>query len=253
MNSKGEQKIILEHEDFLRTYKLGDRGLKILSQYNGWLPLRSSVKLAGIVADLMGDGHLQDKPKLRLDYTSNSIIELERFNKEIFVLFGISGKIRKCTTNKYGTMNLGINNKPLARVLSLIGVPTGCKVLKEFQIPEWILKDKLLFSRFINRLFSCEGTVDIKNKYIELTMMKSIEKFDDCFEFFDSIKYYLYFYFKIKTTKPFTDSRINTRKYGIKTKAIRIKIKNKESLKKFHTYIGIENLNKNQKLLQIIK
>ena len=51
--------------------------------------------LAGIVADIMGDGHLQGPPKWRMDYTSKDITELERFNNEIKGLFGYSGKIRK--------------------------------------------------------------------------------------------------------------------------------------------------------------
>ena len=181
--------------------------------------------MAGIVADLMGDEHLQDEPKLRLDYTSKSKEELERFNREILNLFGISGKIRKCSTNKYGTMNLGVNNKPLGRVLRLIGVPTGCKVLKKFQIPQWIFDDKKNFSRFVNRIFSCEACVDVPYKAIDFSMWKSVELIEEGTEFFRQIKYHLSKHFDIETTNPFLNNNLNTRKDGIKTQCIRIKIK----------------------------
>ena len=136
-----ENKIIVTYEDVISTYKIRKNGEKALSAYMHWFPIKSSIKLAGIIADLMGDGHLQDHPHWRLDYTSNSMEELERFNQEVYSLFGVQGKIRDCTTNQYGTMNLGINPKQLGRVLKLAGVPTGAKVLQEFSIPKWILGD----------------------------------------------------------------------------------------------------------------
>ena len=144
--------ILLNFEDVINTYKSKEHGLKALSKYAYWFPLKTSSELAGIVADLMGDGHLQDGKKLRLDYTSKSVTELKRFGNEIYKLFKVKGKIRHCNTNNYGTMNYGVNCKPLVRVLKLIGVPTGSKVLTKFTIPKWIIQDKALFSRFINRV-----------------------------------------------------------------------------------------------------
>ena len=73
----------------------------MLNKYDYLFPIKGSTKLAGIVADLIGDGHLQVHPKWRIDYTSKRLSELERFNTEIFLLFGYRGKIRKNTTNKY--------------------------------------------------------------------------------------------------------------------------------------------------------
>ena len=81
--------ILVNKSDVLDTYKSKQHGIKSFSKYNPWFPIRSSPKLAGIVADLMGDGHLQGYPKLRLDYTSKSILELERFNQEIFYLMAV--------------------------------------------------------------------------------------------------------------------------------------------------------------------
>lgn len=251
MNSKNK-KVILNISDVLNIYKSKKHGINALSKYNNWFPIKASSRLAGIVADLMGDGHLQDDPKWRLDYTSKSVKELERFNKEIFDLFGIKGKIRDCKTNLYNTKNLGINNKVLARILKSIGVPTGAKVFTNFSIPNWILKDKNLFARFINRLLSCEGCVDLKNKYIELKMYKSINSIKNGIDFFEDIKHYLDKYFGIKTTKPFLEGRTNIRKDGRRTKGIRLKIKNRESLIKFQKFIDFEDENKKKRLEKIL-
>ena len=128
--------LLLQFEDVLGTYNSKKHGMKALSKYHYWFPLRASPALAGIVADLMGDGHVQGGIKLRLDYTSKSKTELRRFGNELHTLFNIKGKIRDCKTNKYGTMNYGVNCKPLIRVLKLIGVPSGQKVLTKFSIRE---------------------------------------------------------------------------------------------------------------------
>tara|TARA_Y100000310_G_scaffold128273_1_gene127415 strand:+ start:664 stop:1407 length:744 start_codon:yes stop_codon:yes gene_type:complete len=243
---------LLKKRDVLDTYKSEYHGKKALSNYQNWFPLQASQALAGIIADLMGDGHLQDSPKLRLDYTSKSITELRRFNHEMFGLFGIKGKIRKCTTNLSNSSNFGINNKPLARTLKLLGVPTGAKVLKDFKIPSWILRDKQFFARFVNRLFSCEGCVDTQSKCLEIKMYKNVALIQEGMEFFETIKFYLDKHFNIKSTNPFLEGRTNLRKDGIKTKGVRLKIKNKFSLIKFQKYVGIEDPNKKEKLKGIL-
>ena len=246
-----QNKIILNYEDVLNTYKSRKHGEKALSYYSHWFPFKASSNLAGIVADLIADGHLQGNPKNRFDYTSNSVSELERFNHEIYLLFGIKGKIRQCTTNKYGTMNLGINNSPLSRSLRLIGVPVGPKVLQPFSIPEWILADKFLFSKFINRLFSCEACVDVQSKAIDIKMYKEISLVNDMISFFKTIQKYLRKYYKISSTNPFLVNPLNIRKDGKQTRGVRIKIKNKDSLIKFKEHIGFDDKNKQKKLMTI--
>ena len=148
-------------------------------------------------------------------------------------------------------MNLGVNNKPLSRTLKQVGVPVGNKVLSSFSIPYWILTNKLFFSYFINRLISCEGNVDLFSKCIELRMHKSLDKIDDGMKFFEDIKNHLELYFNVKSTRPFLTGDTNTRKDGIKTKGIRIKIKRKESLVRFKKYINIENKEKRERLRKI--
>jgi len=251
-NSKNKNNLLYVN-DVLGTYKSKPHGIKALSKYKNWFPIKASPALAGICADLMGDGHLQGPPKWRIDYTSKSIQELNRFENEIYTLFGVKGKIRDCTTNKYSTMNLGVNNKPLARILKLIGVPYGAKVLIDFRIPDWIIKNKELFSRYINRLFSCEGCVDLQNRYIEIKMYKRIELLEEGISFFKDIKQNLSVYYEISTTNPFFEKRCNLRKDGIKTKGVKLKIKKKDSLMKFRKYIGFDDPAKKIKLNRILE
>ena len=200
----------------------------------------------------MGDGHLQHPPKNRLDYTSKSIKELNRFGKEIYDVFKINGKIRKCSTNKYKTYNYGVNNKTLALFLHSIGVPAGAKVFQDFRVPKWILQDRRFFARFINRLFSCECGVDVSSKCIEIRMHKSLNLLKEGIGFFNDIRFYLGKYYDIRTTKPFLAGDLSLRRDGHHTKGIRMKIKNKESLINFQKFISIEDKEKQKKLNQII-
>ncbi len=244
--------VLLDYEDILNTYKSREHGIKALSKYVHWFPIKASPELAGIIGDLMGDGHLQKEPKSRIDYTSNSVHELERFNAQIYAIFSIRGKIRDCTTNTYGTKNLGVNNKPLGRVLQQLRVPAGAKVFIPFSIPAWITKDKNAFAAFVRRLFTCEGNVDVYSKCIDFRMHKSVDLLEDGISFFADIKKHLEVHFDIHTTNPFPGG-ISTRKDGRITKGIRIKIKSKDSLIKFSKYVGFDDEKKQKRLDEIIE
>jgi len=240
-------KILVNYEDLLNTYKSKPAGLLASQKYQDWFPIKKSSVLAGIIADLMGDGHLQGKPKLRLDYTSNSKEELERFNSKIYQLFNIQGKIRSCTTNNYGTMNLGINNAILTRTLILLGVPSGAKVNKNFSIPNWILTNKNYFSRFVNRLFSCEASIDVKYKCIDFKMHKNKDIAKEGKIFFEQIRFYLQKHFNITSTNVFLSGE-NKKANGETSVGLRFKIKNKQSLINFYKYIKFDEKEKQNKL-----
>jgi len=172
---------LIRFEDVLGMYKSEFHGRLALGKHAEWFPLFRSPSLAGIVADLMGDGHLQGDPKWRCDYASKDKEELHRFGSEIFKNFKVRTKIRSCKTNAWGTSFLcGVNCKPLGRVLYLAGVPVGCKVKRRFLIPEWIMNDKECFRVFSRRLFDCEGCVctDPENSFITLSMWKA-ERLED--------------------------------------------------------------------------
>ncbi len=248
----GSNNILLTIDDVLNSYVSKSKGLVALSKYPEWFPVKASPRLAGVIADLMGDGHLQEAPKLRFDYCSSSEIELRRFDNEIFTLFGISGKIRPCTTNKYGTKLAGFNNKPLSRVLTLLGVPSGNKVFRDFDVPDWILQNPDNFAKFVNRLFSCEGSVDVSSKCIDFSMYKSVEVLNQGVPFFNSIKNGLNSHFGIRATNPFFIKKLNVRKDGTCTKGIRLKIKSRQSLINYQNLVGFDDVAKSDKLNKII-
>ena len=66
--------------------------------------------------------------------TSNDKNEFKRFEPFWIKFFSIKGKIRSCSTNKYGTSNYGYNNKPASIALFLFGVPSGNKTKKALLI-----------------------------------------------------------------------------------------------------------------------
>lgn len=246
--------VILRYRDLLKTYKT--RGYRIghLEKYKYLFPLKASPVLAGIVGDLMGDGHLQGDPKWRMDFTSKSINELKRFEKEIKYLFDKTGKIRRCVTNKYATTyNLAINSSPVARILFLCGVPPGQKVLTSFKIPRWIQEDKRCFRRFCQRFFSCEGGImhESNRRYpqIRLDFWKSENLITNGQEFIEDMGNCMHRYFDI-TSKVIIQKKSNLRKDGVITRPIRIYLFN-ESVVKFCKEIGFEG-NKQKSLKALI-
>lgn len=244
---------IVDYLDVLATYKNLKSGERALEKYKKWFPLYSSVALAGVVADLMCDGHVQPPPKLRLDYTSKSTLELKRFGNELYGLFGVNGKSRPCRCNRYGvSFNYGVNCKPLCRILILCGVPAGRKVAMEFTTPDWILGDKELFRRFVQRMFTCEGHVSSNGSpEVGIQMWKAKGLLKNGLAFFWEIKEGMENYFGIKTSRPFLEKRENTDKDGLVTKAIRLKIKRKEAISQFAQEIGFEDDRKQQLLEQV--
>lgn len=245
-------KLLLQKEDVLKLFGLN--GEKFIGMYLQWFPVKASPELAGIVADLMCDGHLQGPKKWRIDFTSKDVSELKRFEDIIFKLFDIKGKIRPCNGNKYGkTFNMGINNALLARILYLIGVPAGCKVVSEYLIPSWILQDKECFRTFVRRVFSCEGCVSLegKNSFVEISMYKSENLLDNGISFLNQLKEGMKNYFDIRTMNVFVSGN-NVRKDGIKTIGLKLRIKNLQQLLRFRNEIGFECLTKENKLLEAI-
>ena len=249
-------KLLLKGRKLRPFYKSEIYFKNMLNKYDYLFPIKGSTKLAGIVADLIGDGHLQVHPKWRIDYTSKSKKELLRFEKEAFKLFKIKGKIRPCKSNRFGkSYNYGINCKPLSIILFLSGVPSGAKVLKKFKVPDWILENKLFFKEFILRLFCCEGGIDYsKNPFIEIKMSKAESLSKDGINFFNILKKYSYSHFGILSNNIFITNSSYKRKDGIKVIEIHFRIKRKKEVYKFIKKIGYPNdKEKREKLLNSLK
>lgn len=235
--------IILRYKDFLNTYKTRGHRIKHLEEYKKLFPIKSSPSLAGIVADLICDGHLQGDPKWRIDFTSKDTEELKRFENEITKIFGVSGKIRECLTNAYAkSYNMGINCSPLARILLLMGVPPGQKVLQNFDIPEWIVNDKECFRVFCKRVFTCEGSIMNEKRrkipQIRLEMWKEESLIKNGEGFLDSLCKTMKKYFNIDSTIRTTNNTLK-RNDGKTTRAVRIYVLN-ESVIKFFKEVGFE-------------
>lgn len=245
--------VILRYKDFLETYKTRGHRIKHLEDWKKYFPIKADPILAGIVADLMADGHLQGDPKWRIDFTSKSLKELKRFEEEINKIFEVQGKIRKCSTNKFGeTYNFGINCSPLSRILYLCGTPAGQKVLIPFNIPKWIKKDKENFRKFCKRLFSCEGCImhepHRKLPQVRISMWK-LEGLKEEINLIEELAIYLNRHFGIKSTCKRT-KRQNVRKDGKITRENRMYITGK-SVIKFQKEINFEG-EKKIKLNQIM-
>ncbi|MBU2477427.1 hypothetical protein KKG83_08235 [Candidatus Micrarchaeota archaeon] len=196
----------------------------------------------------MADGNLQGPNKWRFDYCSKDLEELKRFEKSVYSIFSVKGKVRPCTTNKYGTMNYGVNCRPLAKTLFLIGVPFGNKVLKKYLIPKWILSDKECFRVFAKRYIDCEGGVDLINKAVSFEIYKSTELVENSIIFLNQFKKALKKYFGIKTLNPFKLSSKIKRKSGAFVQASRLRIKGKKELTRFYLKVGFDNKFKTEKL-----
>lgn len=242
---------LVDFSRLIQTYSQNNK-LKFDERPKRWLPLYPSPKLAGLVADLMADGHLQGPSKWRFDYCSKSLDELNRFENVLYSLFGLRGQIRDCTTNKYNTKNYGVNCRPLAKILYLVGVPYGNKVLKKYSIPDWILSDKERFTFFIRRYFDCEAGVDVRTKAIAVELHKSTDLIENSLAFLNQMKQGLQRYFGIKTTRPFLLSLKVKRKCGAFVQGARLKIRRKESLKRFYENIGFDTPHKMERLKLII-
>ncbi len=210
-----------------------------------WFPLFPSEKLAELCGFLIGDGHLQPAPRWRIDFTSNNFKTLNYVNSLFFKLFEVKGKIRKCSTNKYCTYNLGINCKPLTRTLFLCGVPTGAKVEGNFYIPTWVLADKFYFRSFLRAYFSSEGCVENERR-ISVNQWKLVDKLSAGKKFMSQIIFGLKKHFNISCSGPYIINFQNITKKG-PTQAIKICIRRKKDFKEYTKKIGFVDLIKQAK------
>lgn len=238
---------LLSFETFLSSYRRHP-SVKKFKQMEPWFPICSSPILAGLIADLMGDGHLQAASRWQIFFTSNSKVELLRFENVLFNLFNVKGKIHPCTTNKYGTMNYTVSCAPLARMLYQIGVPAGEKVSQKYEIPAWVLEDRECFRRFVQRYFDCEGSVSAVYGSINVKMYKTDFCLDSGFAFMVAIRNGLNRYFGIITSNPFLGGGHSVRKDGSVSHEITLKIKRKDSILKFKECIQLETPHKSHRL-----
>lgn len=247
--------IILNKKQYLSTFKNLKSGLNSLERYRSLFPVRPSSSLAGIVADLTGDGHISQG---LIQYISKHRNETLRFKNEFNSLFGKTGKIRRGSTSR-NTWECVIGSNALVKILSFSGVPFGNKTIKKFEVPKWIYNgSRRIKSRYVQRLFDCEGSVFLQNKRrirIKLQMYKLSEYELNLRKYLNQIREILS-EFGIKTTN-LTYTGSNKRKDGSTSKGIEFEIsgtrKNLSSVTNFQKYISFETKRKDKILSESIR
>lgn len=242
---------LVTKEQFKQDYKIKKFGDYAIEKYQQWFPIKSSPALAGIVADLTGDGHLGSN---MIIYYSKNPGEALRFGRETIKVFDVKGQIRKCMSNP-NTCYYVIFNQPLTRILRLIGVPEGEKVSTKFRVPPWVLNGTPeVKSRYLQRLFDCEGGVYFPEKQkrvrikIQMSKLESIEQ--NGFIFMEELRNMLK-EFDIKTTNSWFSGE-NYRKDGTRTIGRSFEIqgtrKNMQNILKFKENINFETIYKRERL-----
>ena len=150
--------IIVSEKDFLNTYRSkswGYKGLDICVE-NKWLPLKTTPFLASIVGRLMGDGNLS-KDRMVGDFRFyGDNLKLDKIKKELEKNFGII-PYAYYIHPKGGGYILKYSNAVFSRILELVGVPRGNKVLIEFKVPLWIMYgNKEVKKSFLSSIFADE-------------------------------------------------------------------------------------------------
>jgi intein/homing endonuclease len=129
------------------------------------ISLLENPKLARIVADLTGDGHLQIKQWRHLiSFYSKNIEEIEAFRQRFKELFQLEGKLyvhNHNTKNGETTIyKLFFSSKPVALYLQEIGTPVGNKTNISFEIPPFVINgSEEVKSSYLQGLFDCEGSI----------------------------------------------------------------------------------------------
>jgi len=220
--------------------------------------------VAGIVADLISDGHLQIRKiddKLKYNYIgffSEDRKQLEYFNKRIYRIFGIRGTIREWGFRKNGRSKACIvSNSNVVKILSKIGVPHGDKVSSQFKIPIWIKSgDREIQSSFIRRMMNCEGSIgydkNSKRWEIRITMHKLADLENNGRKFLDDIRDILK-NFEIETTRVFVNRKYTRPKDNKVVLSLTFKILRKNSILNYSKFIGFDSEYKKERLQKAIQ
>jgi len=229
--------IILTKDDFLKTYIIKKFGKRFLDSHLIQFPLKGNINLSRIVSYLTFDGHLAERLSMFL-FTAGKKEDLHECKNLVKNEFGLDGKFKKIDTNMYGTSyEYRIISKPISRILELIGVPKGNKVIKKFRVPLWIKNNKKLSISYLKVAFHCEGSMwkEPGRIRIRFKIGKDEKIVNNGILFMDDIRFMLK-KLNILTTKIWTING-NTRKNGGFTLYISFDIK-AQDVNKFMEVIG---------------
>lgn len=206
--------------------------------------------LAGIVADLTGDGHIR---RGLVQFISKDKCNTLNFKKRVESIFGVDGYIRPSPTTP-GIWECVFGGNFLPRMLMLAGTPFGNKTSQDFSVPSWVMHgEDTIKSTYLRRLFDCEGSVNFQKRNrvrIRINMWKDADKIDNMIEYLEQVRLLLK-EFGVNTTNVFI---AGTRKYsnGRATKGVEFEAygtrKNMSSIVNYQRNIGFDYTDKQQRL-----
>jgi len=224
--------------------------------------LTKNPKLARIVADLTGDGHLQiNKWRYLASFYSKNLEEINAVKQRFFELFGVKAKIyvdnstSKKSPNSTKRYKLFIISKPVCEFLRKIGTPVGNKTNNSFIVPDWIFNGTSeIQSSYLRGLFDNEGSIHTtrgkKLRWrISFGMAKNSILLDSGINYFEQLRLMLS-RFGVKSS-PVRHFKLNTRKDGSLSRGLHIDIE-KHSFRNFFKYVGFDHPIKQQRLIEAL-
>jgi hypothetical protein len=239
---------ILTEKQFVNSYKLQKFAEKAINKFNLNFPIHPNSNLAKMVSYLTFDGHLRHDCNV-FSFSSGKKSLLKEPIEIVKREFNVSGKIRKIPTSYGKSYEYRIINKPISRILNLIGTPSGNKIYANFRVPNWIKENKELSRNYLRVAFDCEGSIWKENNNrlkIRFGINKHSKISESCLLFLEDIKEML-LKFGIKTTKIWT-GKSNLRKDNNKTIFLRFNISS-DSISLFKKEIGFNIYHKSKILM----
>lgn len=247
--------IVVDKTAFLESYKNKKLGELSYQKKRSWFPVKSNSLLSGIMADIIGDGHLGSRMVI---FSSKNDYEVENFAERISSIFNVKCIIRKVETNPKVKSAI-VFDGALVRILNLCGAPKGNKTSSDFDVPMWIKEGpKKVISEFLSHLFDTDGSIVFQNNRrirIKFKQHKTKTIFRNGCMFMASIRNLLE-KFDVKSTNIFY-SGSTLRKDGSKTFGMEFEIhgtkNNLNSVLNFKKHIGFNNIEKKKRLERYIE
>ncbi len=242
--------VLLTRKFFISTYENKKLGVHYSKKHAYLFPIRPSTTLAGIIADITGDGHLGHG---LIQFTAKDKKEVLRFRREFCKIFRHKCSIRKSSTFQ-NTWECLVGSNTLHRIFKLLGTPYGNKTNTKFTVPEWVKNgEDDIRRRYLQRLFECEGSVRLQRGnriVIKIAFYKNERLRNNLEEFLLEIKSML-LSFGIKTTN-LTRDGLHLRKDGSRSIGLAFEIhgtaKNTYSMDNFYKKVNFESSIKREKL-----
>ncbi len=215
-----------------------------IKRYNIKFPIKANMNLVKIVAFLTFDGHLTPNNKMFIFSAgaSDKLIEIRNATEKEF---NVSGKLRRVVTNYLGTSyEYRICCQPVGRILELLDVPNGSKVLQKFDVPLWIKSDINFSHEYLKTAFECEGGF-WRESTGRVQIAFKINKFEhltkNCEQFLKTMKFML-LREGVETTNVWSVTGTK-RKDGYKTVGLQFRIKS-NSIETFLNRFEPKNIGK---------